>query len=563
MQAILTCVMQEHDGKILVLAAIVCAIGVYAASAIASHAARSEGPARRHWALASIVASGCTAWATHMIALLAFEPGMEAGFEPVLTALSLLLVIGGIGAGVALALGQRRRLRRFAAGVILGLGVTALHYVGQASYHVTGHVAWDAGLVAGSIPASLVLAGLGMVAAGERNRGLRRFAAPLLLGAIAVLHLGGMAALRLTYDPRVPLPDTAIAPATIAPIIATVSVGLLMLAVLGLRMTLAARAQIRRDRERLRELASLALEGLAVCEDGAITTANRSLELLSGLSQAELTGCPLARLLPGLVLADLPEQEERDAELVDAAGQGVPVRILRKDIAIGHKRQTVVAFRDQRERLRSEARLRTLAFTDAVTGLANRARFADLLAHHAAALREPQAGLAVLMLDLDRFKFVNDTLGHGMGDVLLAKVAARLRSVVGESDVVARFGGDEFAILLLGVAEAGHPRLSPPASSRRSTGPSCSTVSSSMSGSASASPWPSPARSSPRSCCATPISPSTRPRRKAREPSGCSSRPWPSGCRPAAGWRPTCAGPWERASSSCTSSPSSTSAPAL
>ncbi|WP_245291223.1 bifunctional diguanylate cyclase/phosphodiesterase [Methylobacterium aquaticum] len=459
----MTCVMQGHDGKILFLAAAVCAIGVYAASAIASHAARSEGPARRQWALASIVASGCTAWATHMIALLAFEPGMEAGFEPVLTALSLLLVIGGIGAGVGLTLGQRRRLRRFAAGAILGLGVTALHYVGQASYRVTGQVAWDLSLVAGSVLASLALSGLGMVAAGERSRVLRRAAVPLILGSIVVLHLCGMTALSLTYDPRVPLPATAIAPSTIAPIIATVSVSLLVLAFVGLRMTLAARAQMRRDRERLRELASLALEGLAVCDDaGRITTANRSLELLSGLSQGELIGCGIARLLPGLVLADLPEQEERDAELVDAGGQGVPVRVLRKDIAIGHKRQTVVAFRDQRERLRSEARLRTLAFTDVVTGLANRARFGDLLAHHAAVQRTRDAGqesgIAVLMLDLDRFKFVNDTLGHGMGDALLRKVATRLRSAVAEADVVARFGGDEFAILLLGVAEAGQPR---------------------------------------------------------------------------------------------------------
>ncbi|AWN51081.1 EAL domain-containing protein [Methylobacterium sp. 17Sr1-1] len=459
MQAILTCITQNHDEKILFLAAVVCAIGIYASSAIALHAARSEGLARRHWALASIVASGCTAWATHMIALLAFKPGMAAGFEPLLTALSLLLVITGIGAGVWLSLGERRRTRRFAAGVILGLGITILHYVGQASYRVTGQVAWDMRLVSSSIVVSLLLSGAALVAAGERGRLWRRSTAPLLLASITILHLGGMTALTLAYDPRIPLPVTAIAPSTIAPIIATVSIGLLMLAVLGLRMTLNARAQLRRDRERLRELASLALEGLAVCEDGTITTANRSLELLSGLSQVELIGCSIARLLPGLVLAELPEQEERDAELIDAGGQGVPVRVLRKDIAIGHKRQTVVAFRDQRERLRSEARLRTLAFTDVVTGLANRARFGDVLMHHATALQgRDGTGIAVLMLDLDRFKAVNDTLGHGMGDALLRKVATRLQSIVGEADVVARFGGDEFAVLLLGVTQDGHSR---------------------------------------------------------------------------------------------------------
>jgi len=449
MRAILTCVTQQHDERLLLLAALVCIVGIYATSAIASHAGRSEGLPRRKWGMVSIVAGGCTAWATHMIALLAFQPGMAAGFEPILTSASLLLVIGGIGLGVGLSIGAQRRLRRFLAGVIIGLGVTALHYVGQASYRVTGHVVWDMGVVPPTIMASLSLSGLALILAAERERTLRRLAGPLLLLAIVVLHVGGMTAMTLTYDPAVPLPDTAIAPETIAPVIAAVSFGLLTLAFFGLRMTLHARAQMRRDRERLRELAGVALEGLAVCDGEIITTANRSLEQLSGLTQAQLVNCRLARLLPGLVASDLPEQEEREAELVGADGQSVPVRVLRKEISLGHKRQTVIAFRDQRERLRSEARLRTLAFTDAVTGLPNRARFGDLLAHRVAALREQEGGFAVLMLDLDRFKFVNDTLGHAMGDELLRKVAARLQSALAEGDVVARFGGDEFAILLL------------------------------------------------------------------------------------------------------------------
>ncbi|MCJ2086220.1 EAL domain-containing protein [Methylobacterium sp. E-005] len=456
MRAILTCVTQQHDEQLLLLAAIVCCVGIYATSAIASHAARSEGSVRRKWGLVSIVAGGCTAWATHMIALLAFRPGMAAGFEPILTAASLLLVISGIGLGVALSIGSHRRQRRFLAGVIIGLGVTALHYVGQSSYRVTGHVAWDMSVVPPSIIISLGLSGLALTLAGERDRFVRRLAAPLLLLSIVILHLGGMTAMTLTFDPAVPLPTSAIAPSTIAPVIAAVSFGLLTLAFLGLRMTLNARAQMRRDRERLRELASVALEGLAVCDGEHVTAANRSLEQLSGMSQAELIACSITRLLPGLVVSDLPEQEEREAELVGADGQFVPVRVLRKTVSLGHKRQTVIAFRDQRERLRSEARLRSLAFTDTVTGLPNRAQFGDLLAHRVA-LREQAGGFAVLMLDLDRFKFVNDTLGHAMGDELLRKVAARLRSVLAAGDVVARLGGDEFAILLLDSAAVSAP----------------------------------------------------------------------------------------------------------
>ena len=458
MQLILTCVTQAHDPRLLLLAGFICVAGIYASFAVANQAGRSEGAARRNWAGVSIVAAGCTAWATHMIALLAFDPGMAAGFEPIMTALSLLIAIGGIGLGMALAVGRRHRLRRLAAGLILGLGIAALHYLGQASYRVTGQVAWDMSLVAVSCLIGLALFGLALVLAGERNRGLRQLGAPLLIAAIVVLHIGGMSAVTLTFDPQVALPATAVAPAMIAPVLAAVSFGLLILAFVGLRLTLHARAQQRQDERRLRDLASIALEGLAVCDGEVITTANESLEHLSGLTQTELLGRALSALLPGLVLADLPEQEERDTKLIAADGQALPVRVLRKDVLLGRRRQTVVAIRDQRERLHTEARMRTLAFTDALTGLPNRARLGDLLAHHAAVLRESGRGFAVLMLDLDRFKFVNDVLGHAMGDALLRKVAERLSSVLSAEDVAGRLGGDEFAVLVLGAQGDDRPQ---------------------------------------------------------------------------------------------------------
>ena len=107
----------------------------------------------------------------------------------------------------------------------------------------------------------------------------------------------------------------------------------------------------------------------------------------------------------------------------------------------------------QRERLRTESAIRELAFSDKLTGLPNRARFHDVLALHAASRRERDRCYALLMVDLDRFKLVNDTLGHDMGDRLLAKVSRRLRCVVREHDVVARLGGDEFALLQADVTD--------------------------------------------------------------------------------------------------------------
>src|SRR4030095_2562045 len=94
-----------------------------------------------------------------------------------------------------------------------------------------------------------------------------------------------------------------------------------------------------------------------------------------------------------------------------------------------------------------------LARHDLLTGLANRGVFVEAL--DAAIAQSPRTGksLAVLYMDLDHFKDVNDTLGHPVGDLLLQSVAARLKAIVRETDTVARFGGDEFALIATGLAE--------------------------------------------------------------------------------------------------------------
>jgi diguanylate cyclase (GGDEF)-like protein len=111
-------------------------------------------------------------------------------------------------------------------------------------------------------------------------------------------------------------------------------------------------------------------------------------------------------------------------------------------------------FEREAERKRAEEHARHMATHDALTGLPNRAMFGQLIELEIESARRYQRKFAVAFIDLDRFKDVNDTLGHEAGDTLLKEMAARFKAALRVSDVVARFGGDEFVILMREASDA-------------------------------------------------------------------------------------------------------------
>ena len=166
-------------------------------------------------------------------------------------------------------------------------------------------------------------------------------------------------------------------------------------------------------------------------------------ELISGRSeshQAELRYCHR----DGEVLwAQHTAALERDAD-----GRPAFVVAMIEDITLRK--------RTEQELLRQSELAHQQSRHDALTGLPNRVRFAECVDQAIRSARRRKERIAVLMLDLDRFKEVNDSLGHQAGDALLQEVAQRIRRAVRDSDAVARLGGDEFGVLLTEVAtEAG------------------------------------------------------------------------------------------------------------
>ncbi|BDM65893.1 hypothetical protein NFHSH190041_33450 [Shewanella sp. NFH-SH190041] len=170
------------------------------------------------------------------------------------------------------------------------------------------------------------------------------------------------------------------------------------------------------------------------------------------LLPADLIGREFATLMAGegqIGLATLEQNWNGELELLSGGGS-CPVWLNLSVMRDDHQRiqHYVAVFSDIRERKRQEADLRRLANYDVLTGLPNRSLFSSHLLKTIQLAEQQGQKLALMFMDLDRFKHVNDSFGHGMGDALLVEAAARLQGCVTSEYSLCRFGGDEFVVLL-------------------------------------------------------------------------------------------------------------------
>jgi len=219
---------------------------------------------------------------------------------------------------------------------------------------------------------------------------------------------------------------------------------------------------LRRKDVMMRNVVQNSFDGIITIDSsGHIESANPSAEEIFG---QKIEGWAIQEFFPGL--EDATEEERlTDALHVGAEpfelegqrsdGRSIPIELSVSVVETDERKVFTIFFRDITDRKQQQLKLEHQANHDALTGLPNRKLFSNRLEQTLGVSRLTDTSFAVLLLDLDRFKEVNDTLGHPTGDLLLKKIAERLQDAVPSTDMIARVGGDEFALLLPSADSAG------------------------------------------------------------------------------------------------------------
>jgi len=464
MYQVLYCLTEEHDLRLVALGGAVCLLASAAAISLFHRARATHGLERLAWIGLDAAVSGCGIWATHFIAMLAYGPGGAGAYNIPVTILSLIFAIAVTFVGLSIAVSSSRAAWVALGGAIVGTGVAAMHYTGMAALEIPARVGWIGSTVAISILSGILFAALALFVAARRDDLFHALTATALLTvAIVAHHFTAMGAVLLTPDPTLAISGLSIPPASLSFLTASAAVAIIAIALVAALLDRRAKGELGAQQMVLDTALENMSQGLCMFDaDGKIILFNERYAAMLRRTDIALTGRRLVDILrdeqaKGQWQGDADEffarlvadarEGRTTTDVVNRFGRSI--RVVNQPM---HGGGWVATFEDITEWLEAQAKISHMARHDALTSLPNRVLFHEQLEQ---GLRRTRSGeqLAVLCLDLDHFKDINDSLGHPIGDALLKEVGRRLTAVVDESDTVARLGGDEFAVVQIGRSE--------------------------------------------------------------------------------------------------------------
>jgi NO-binding membrane sensor protein with MHYT domain len=223
MYSVLNCLTTEHDLRLVVVAGIICFLASLVAIKLLRRARATAGQTRIIWILTAGLATGSGIWATHFIAMLAYDPGIGIHYNIGLTALSLLAAAAITTLGLAVAIFAPMRRGVPIGGAILGAGVACMHYMGMWAIELLGRITWTHDLIFLSIALGMLLGVVALTIAERRTDAMGTFAAAVFLTlAIVSHHFTAMGAIEIVPDPTRVISTFSFSPTSLAIAIAGV-----------------------------------------------------------------------------------------------------------------------------------------------------------------------------------------------------------------------------------------------------------------------------------------------------------------------------------------------------
>jgi diguanylate cyclase (GGDEF)-like protein len=430
---LVSCITEQHNWPLLLVAICVCAAGNLAAVFMLSRARQCVKAHRNVWLAIAGTVLGGTIWATHFIAMLSYS--IPVSYQVMETGLSIVAAVAISCLASFTSLYIPGRQGAVAAGIFVGLAIGTMHAIGLSA--ISASVFMEASttttLAAWLLGGALAIASMLLLSrqiSGERLV----WAAMLIVAAVCTHHLVSMSGLSVT-----PLiADTTEALTFLDRI--GIAAGVCIVSSLLIAVGVAA-LFFDRHLTDVKGLANATFEAVVLTRAEQIVHANERFSSLTG---------KLVAILKFLPLSDFLLDRQGSQGILKSLNGPLPIEIVEGVIEYRGRETSVFGLRDISERLEINRQLTHLASHDPLTGLLNRRSFNS---QSEAVIAEARAGgtsVALLTLDLDRFKSINDVHGHADGDLVLQQAAEVLNTSFAGTAIAGRIGGDEFSVLLPG-----------------------------------------------------------------------------------------------------------------